>query len=75
MRAITANVTKPAPLPIPAFAERGSLNFFFPVDSELESIVGNGRREAGIVAAEVLAGDVFGKFIDDEESAATGTKL
>lgn len=67
MRAITANVNKPAPLPIPAFAECGSLNFFSPVDSELESIVGNGRREAGIVAAEVLAGDVFGKFIDDEE--------
>lgn len=64
MRAIIANVTKPTPLPIPAFAECGSLDFFFPVDSGLESIVGNGRREAGI---EVLAGDMLGKFIDDEE--------
>lgn len=67
MRAIIANVTKPTPLPIPAFAECGSLNFFFPEDSELESLVGNGRREAGIVAAEVLAGDMLGNFIDDEE--------
>ena len=36
MAAITANVIKPTPVPIPAFAEDGSLDFFFPVELELE---------------------------------------
>lgn len=57
-KAMTANVTKPAALPIPAFADFGSLNFGLPPESESSSIIGVGVRDCGVVVAGIWAVDV-----------------
>lgn len=57
-KAIIANVTKPAALPIPAFAEFGSLNFGLASlsDSELLSLIDVGVRKYVILVVGFRGG-------------------